>query len=700
MDIQFQYPLYYLVFPLLLAMAGTGILYFRSRAFTQAEGKPFFLLPLLTGLRFLLLFLIGLLLLSPFLKTRKTESLKPLIILAVDQSSSVLKSLPVSSAEYLKNIRSLAENLSKDYRVEWLHFDQQTGPGLTDSFIGKATNLSKAVAACNERLINQHSAALIIASDGIINQGSDPMYEAEQTPCPIYTIALGDTSIRKDALIKDIRLNSSVSLLDDIMIEADIKASYLQGKNSSLQVFKMDGDKAVSVGINLAITYNQSSFFKKIQFPLATKQSGIQHYRLVLTEVAGESSTKNNSKDIFFEVLDAKKKVLVIAASPHPDLTAIKQSLENNQHFSVDIHTDESLPSDIKNVNLIILHGLPSLAQPLTKLLQNPDYADIPRFFWITSQSHWPGIQKMQTLLSVRTQGGYTQSLAKVNESFSLFTVSDFSKRKMSTFPPLQTSFGQYESRLPSGVLLYQQMNGIDTDYPLWVLDESKEPKTGILVGEGFWRWRIHDFQQNNSFDITDELLQKSVQFLIQQTDKRPFQVKPLQMIFNENDAVQLEGILKNASGERVTNVDVPVRITHSSGTSYPFNMSKNGNQYSLQAGFLPSGFYDYVASCELGGQSYQVKGKFSVRPLQLEEATDRADHALLYRLSAIQQGKMVDLSQMESLADIIREKNPAKPVLTETYTTRSAIEISILLLLLILLASAEWALRKYYGAY
>jgi len=700
MDIQFQYPLYYLIFPLLLALAGSGVLYFKSRSFTRAEGKPLFLMPLLTGLRFLLLFIIGLLLLSPFLKTRKTESLKPLIILAVDQSSSVLKSLPVSSEEYLKRIRNLAENLSKDYRVEWLHFDQQPGHGLTDSFTGKATNLSKAVAACNERLINQHSAALIIASDGIINQGSDPIYEAEQTPCPIYTIALGDTTIRKDALIKNTRHNTTVSLLDDILIEADIQATYLEGKNSSLQVFKMEGDKAVSVGINMALTYNQNSYFKKIQFPLPAKQSGIQHYRIVLAEVAGESTTQNNSKDIFFEVLDAKKKVLVIASSPHPDLTAIKQSLEKKQHFSVDVHTDETLPTDIKNANLIILHGLPSLDQPLNKLLQNPDFADIPHFFWITSQSHWPGIQKIQRLLSVRTQGGYTQSLAKANESFSLFTVSDFTKRKLTSFPPLQTAFGQYESRVSSGVLLYQQMNGIDTDYPLWILDESKEPRTGILAGEGFWRWRIHDFQQNSSFEITDELLQKSVQFLIQQTDKRPFQLKPIQMIFNENEPVQLEGVLKNASGERVTNVDIPVRITHSSGTSYTFNMSKSSNQYSLQAGFLPSGFYDYVASCQLGGQSYQAKGKFSVRPLQLEEATDRADHALLYRLSASQQGKMVNVSQMESLADIIREEKPAKPILTETYTTRAAIEISFLLFLLIILASAEWVLRKYYGAY
>ena len=46
-----------------------------------------------------------------------------------------------------------------------------------------------------------------------------------------------------------------------------------------------------------------------------------------ISPIANEFSKENNVKDLFIEVLDARQKILILAASPHPDLAAIKKFL-------------------------------------------------------------------------------------------------------------------------------------------------------------------------------------------------------------------------------------------------------------------------------------------------------------------------------------------------------------------------------------
>ena len=52
---------------------------------------------------------------------------------------------------------------------------------------------------------NNISAAVIL-SDGVITDGSNPIYSAEKSGIPVFTVGVGDTAKRKDVEIKNVIL--------------------------------------------------------------------------------------------------------------------------------------------------------------------------------------------------------------------------------------------------------------------------------------------------------------------------------------------------------------------------------------------------------------------------------------------------------------------------------------------------------------
>ncbi len=248
--------------------------------------------------------------------------------------------------------------------------------------------------------------------------------------------------------------------------------------------------------------------------------------------------------------------------------------------------------------------------------------------------------------------------------------------------------------------MLHQKINSIETDFPLWLFNESNEAKFGLICGEGLWRWRLYDYMLNKNQDATNELIDKTVQYLSVKADKRPFRVNLQKNIFQDNEAVIIDAQLYNANYELVNAPDVDLKIKGEDGKEYEYKFNKTENAYNLNAGFLPTGSYSYTASVKLGNSGYTASGKFSVSPLQLEEMRTRADHQVLFQLASQHNGAMHYFGDLEKIADEIDSKNQLKPILYDTFVTESAINLRWIFFLLLILISAEWFTRKYLGGY
>ena len=280
MDINFQYPLWYLLFCLIFAVIFTGVLYYKDTTFS--EQKPI-LRKSLVALRFLSLFIIAALLLSPFLKSIVTETKKPVVVIAQDQSESIKAGMSEEQIKnYQTNLEGLQAKLASKYDVKNVSFGSEVNEGIDFKFNEKSTNIAKVIKESYDLYNTQNLGAIIVASDGIYNEGTHPMYAAEKNTAPIYTIALGDTIPKKDLVLKKVLSNNIAYLGDKFSIQVDVAAKNCGGQNSNLTVSKVNGKERKAIN-TFPISISGNDFFTTKEIILNADAVGVQRYLISLS---------------------------------------------------------------------------------------------------------------------------------------------------------------------------------------------------------------------------------------------------------------------------------------------------------------------------------------------------------------------------------------------------------------------------------
>ncbi len=696
-NLHFQYPTWFLLICLLLGVGYSLFLYFRERKFDEA---PKWTRPVLAVLRSLSVAAIAALLLSPFIKTVKEDIQEAIVIVAQDHSSSVTSEMSDSElSQFIASSTAMTDKLGTKYETKRLSFGEAVTEGSIDTFSQQVTNLSSLIDYVNDNYADQNLGALIITSDGIYNEGKNPIYSKLNMTAPIYTVAMGDTTRRKDILIKNVFHNKIAYLGDKFSIQADVQAINASGESTKLKVQQMStGGKVLKEQV---IKIKGDDYFSTKDIVLEASTTGNIKYRISVQGIKNEMSSANNYKDIFIEVLDARQKILILANSPHPDLGAIKSLITTNKNYEVDIKYPQGKNYNINDYNVVIMHNLPSKTNKVVGDLDQIKRRNISTLYVLGSQTDITAFNKVQNVVSL---GGNSTSLeniqAEVNQSFSLFTTSDDIKRKLGQFPPLVTPFGKYVASATTQSLINQNISKVKTEYPLLAFSNSEGKRQAILAGEGIWKWRVFDYLQHDSYLLTQELVNKTIQYLSLKDDKRKFRSSNSKNIYKENESVILDAQLYNENYESINDPEVNVTISNAGGKEFNFIMNRTQNFYTLDAGRFAEGNYRYTTRTNLGGKSYEDKGRFSVQSIQLENFDLTARHSVLKSLSEKYGGKMIYPNEMDALATEIVESDSLKPVIFQSSKTQSIMHLRWLFFVLAGLLILEWFIRRYMGSY
>lgn len=696
--ISFSYPWWYLIFCLALGIGYAFLMYFRDKRF--AEYSPWFT-KVLAILRALSVFLIALLLLSPFVKTVKEDIKTPLIIIASDKSESIGEGeSPENLALYQQMTTQLETDLAGKYEVKQLTFGSTVHNYQKDSLTDKSTNLSNLMKHISDNYADQNLGAVVLGSDGIFNEGSNPLYGNFNINAPLYTIALGDTTQKKDLFFQNILHNKIAYLGDKFPVQADISAYNCEGSTTKVILEMVSGGITQKLSEE-TININNRSFFTSKNFTLDANQSGVIRYRLRLTTIDGEFNVANNVKEFFVEILDARQKILLLANAPHPDMAALKNIINENKNYEADIRYVKDFDGNIGRYNLAILHNLPSEAADISSILSQLDKNNIPRIFIVGMQTSLPKFNTVQDVIRINGNSRNNEDIqAEFNPGFSLFTTSDVLKNQLKTFPPLQAPFGEYKLAGAGSVYLFQNIKKIKTNYPFIAFDEKNGIKTSVVCGEGIWKWRLFDHLQHKNYDLVNELLGKTILLTSVKTDKRKFRANTSKNLYKDNEQVLFDAQLYNDSYEMINEPDVKLVIKDENGKEYNYTFSKTQNYYSLNADLFAQGSYSYTASTSYNNQAQSVSGRFNVEAIQLEQFDLTARHGLLRGLSEKFGGQMVYPSGIAALKDILLQNKNIKPVMYQTNSTKAIIHLKWLFFLILAMLSTEWFLRRYFGNY
>ena len=696
--ISFQYPAWFILFCIICGLCYASVLYYRENKFLEG---PLWLKPSLSVARFLSVFLISFLLLSPLIKNQSQDQKDPMIIVAHDASSSVQAGMSAKDLDFLKSgMTDLDKKLSEKYEVNHLYFGENVRTEKSDSFPDKVTDMSLLMNYIEESYADQNLGAIILATDGIYNEGKNPLYENISLSTPLYAIALGDTTKRNDLYVKNVLHNKIAYLGDKFAVQCDIVANNCANKNTRLKVEKInDSGRKVMFDANLSI--NSSDFFTSQELILDADQVGIVKYIVSVSPVAGEKNTSNNQRTFYVEVLDSRQKILIFANAPHPDMAALVNIITDNKNYDVKTAFAGDKPVNFSEFDLVIFHNLPSSKNDITEALAVINRKKTPRWFIAGTQINQGSFNAIQDVISITGNAALNEDVEpRLSSNFNLYALSDDFLSQMSKYPPLTASFGTYQIKGTANILLNQRIKKVETRYPLMGFADKEDVKSAVLAGEGLWKWKIYDYTTKKNNDNTTEFVNKIIQYLTVKDDKRKFRVNLAKNIYKENENIIFDAQLYNDAYEMINTPDAFLTIKDSKNKEYKFSFSKTNNYYTLDAGLFPEGSYTYSASCNHKGQLITSEGRFTVQSIQLENYDLTARHDLLAGLAKKYNGQLVYPKDIASLFNLITTNKNIKPVIFSNTNTRSIIHFKWIFFLILALLGFEWFMRRYFGSY
>jgi hypothetical protein len=645
----------------------------------------------LFALRAVVVSILALLPVSPLVRTTSYQPQKPLVLIAQDNSQSI-KLFGKGPASLNGSLAALKEELGTEYEVHEFNFDKGVKDGLSSKFDGKQTDISNALHQLNERFVNRNIGALVLATDGLYNLGTDPQYEARNIKTNIYTIALGDTVPRRDLFISNINYNKTAFLGNDFEVEILAEAYQSAGETMHLTITE-DGRQVHTQ--NISIT--SAAFRKVIPVKLNADKKGISKFTISLSPVQNELSVQNNTETIYMDVLDARQKVLLLYDGPHPDISVIKQSIESNKNFEV----KTSLVSDVASIKMgdYSLGILYQLSAGSYSKLQTLLQSKIPLWHIAGTQADLTALNSAQKAVKINAGRQEVQeAFALPVSTFSAFTLTDSTRNKISKLPPLTSPFGSYEAPATAAVLFKQKIGNVETNYPLLVFNDEAGRKTAVLTGEGLWRWQLAEYREFGSHHALEELLSQTVQYLTANANRQRFRVYTSKNVFDEGENVLLNAELYNDALELINTPDVRVDLRSRLGKNYSFVFTRNGQSYQLNAGALPVGEYTYHASTANGKQTFTANGQITIKQLNLETRQSTANHGLLWVIASQSGGQMLLPSQISKLAGLIRKNENIKTVVYEDKRYSDLIDVKWVFIFIMILLTTEWFLRKREG--
>ncbi len=652
---------------------------------------------LLFGFRFGLVFFLCFLLLGPILKQVNNVFEKPVFVLLHDNSGSINEgtdSLILKKiGEQLETTADVLTNNGYEVRNVDLAGEEIN----STTYQGTSSDLNASLKKIANRYEGKKIAGVILLSDGIYNSGLSPLYGSHNFP--IYTLGVGDTAQRIDLAIKNIAYNKIAYQGNKFPIRVDVLVKGLENQGVSVTLSnrgKVIESQTKNSGKEQLLTYD---------FQVTANDQGIQKLDVAVTVIPGEYNLRNNRAAAFVEVVEGKKKILVVAPAPHPDIKALREVIDKNSNYEFLLHipgVSEQPATILKpiEIDLVLFLQAPDLRGKTRELFQLFATSKTSLLLQLGQQSDLVTLAKLNMPVKfTQPPRDYDEVTPTINTGFTNFILAAENNGRVADFPPVSVHFGKIQIPLSATPLLFQRVGSITTDKPLLAVDTQEERKIGILLGEGIWRWRLNEFDRTENTVAFDELFGKLIQYLTTTDEKRKFRSYPVQQEFSDAEPVVFESQVYNDIFEPVYGNPISIDITDERGKRTQYSYVTNPGNTRYQIGGLKEGVYRYKASTTVTGKPEETKGEFIVVARQIELQNLTADFDLLRKLSANTGGKFYIATQAENLTSELQKMEATSTIHSEDRFD-SLINLKWIFFMLLLLISAEWFLRKYYGSY
>ncbi len=679
----------------ILACIGIGLAYayilYRSKHTWSKRSNN-----ILFVIRAVLVSFLAFLLIGPILKLTINEFEKPSLVFVIDNSTSVGD--VIDSTEWIKinsDIETSAKALQQfGYEVKLRTLGGDYVAPIT--FTKSTSDLNGALQRTLEEYEGKNLAGVVVVSDGIYNTGNSPLYTASRVP--IYTIGVGDTTERVDLNLRNILYNKIAYQGNQFPLRVEVLAKGIQDQEVKISVYqkgKLVARDQKQIGNKALIDFD---------FQIQASEKGLQRLDVSVEPLGQEKNTKNNYSSIFIEVVEGKKKILFIAPGPHPDIKALRSVVEKNTNYEFILHipgvkeaTAEQM--NAANLDLVVFQQAFDYTGKTQVLIKNYMERGTSLFLMLGQRSNLRQLAANEIPLSFENPGQWDAVTPLVNVDFSAFGFSDDLNSTLSRYPPVSVPFGKFSYPGSANILFYQRIGSVSTDRPMLFTLDDDGSKMAIMLAEGIWQWRLDEYSETQDTKAFDEVFSKLIQYLSTREDRRRFRSFPLQSEFTASEPVVIESQVYNELFEQVFGNKIELTLTDENNKTSEYSYVTGPGNSKYRIGGLAEGVYKYTASTEVSGKRELVSGEFLVTVQNIESQNLTADFNMLSKWAANTGGAFYGTEEIEQLNQRL-ELAEATSLIRSEESFNPLINIKLVFVLLLLLVSAEWFLRKYLGSY
>ncbi len=666
----------YIIIALLFSIAISWFLYFYQQ---KGQRNVDFVL---FGLRCISVFLLLLLFINPTIDRKQFIIQKSKLSVLVDNSTSIKFFQKDTLVQSIIDDFKTHSELNERFDINYYSFGDKFQLNDSLQFNESQTNIADPLNKVNKVLKND-SNAIVLITDGNQTVGND--YEYSSIKNPVFPLVVGDTTQYEDVKISQLNVNRYSFINNQFPVEI-----FLQYEgNQSLKLRYTIENKGKIIYSKL-ISFSPQKNSQRIEASIKATQEGSNFYKAKIEYLENEKNKTNNLKNFSVEVIDKQTEVLILSSFYHPDLGALKKSIESDQQRKVSIRTLSKNNIKLNDFQLVILY------QPNNEFKEiiNELTTRKANYFLISgSKTDWNFVNNQNIGIRKNYLNQDENYTASFNAGFLNFSQKDIG---FDNFPPLVNKYGETSISIPHQTLFFQNINGFTSQEPLLATSNVNNHKKVFLMGEGLWKWRSTSYLNSNSFQDFDEFIGNLVQFASSKKVRNRIDVN-IKSIYNANARIQVGAFYVDENyqfDDRATLLFTTINKETKEKKVIPFSLTNNS--YQLELTVLESGDYEY--SVDVEGQNITKKGVFKINQFEIEQQFANANKEKLQRLSNKSEGVLYFENQETSLIDQLLTDKRFVSIQKSLNTKEELINWKWLLAIIVFLLSSEWLTRKYFG--
>ncbi len=665
---------------LILSVFIAGLLSFYQYVFkVKKKSNLIYFLAFLRGMSWVTLFW---LLINPVVSRKINEIQKTPLPVVFDNSKSISELKATSSAEDIYQKIKANTTLADKYDVQLYSFDATFEALKQLDFKGKLSDID-GVAINLKQLYRNKVHPVVLITDGNQTLGNDYVFSFKEN-ATVYPIVLGDTTTVIDLKINQINVNKYTFYKNKFPVEVLLLYNGDQNISSSFTMEK--GNQLV---YKQQLQFSKSKTSQTISFLLDASSIGTATYKATLTSNIKEKNTYNNSNKFAVDIIDQRSEIALVSTINHPDISALKRSIEINQQRKVTIVNPNKIKS-LQNYNLLLLYQ-PNPA--FQSIFEQNKIAQLNTFIITGTSTDFNFLNQQQNDLQFKVSDQNENYLAYFESDFNLFGQENIGFDKL---PPLEHKFGTIVPKSNTTTMLFAGINGVQLQNPLLTFAENGNKRAAYLVGENIWKWRLDTHLTSKSFDAFDLLTDKIIQFLATPSRKNNL-VVTYDSFYNLGENIVISASYFNKNYEFDSKAQLTIVVKNSiTKASKNYDLLKTNSQYQVNLDGLLPGNYTFTISEKQSNAKFS--GAFEVADFDLEKQFVNPDKTRLTQLANRTKGAIFYPNQLENLLKQLEEDERYLSVQKQTINKSPLIEWKAILVFLISLLALEWFVRKYFG--